>query len=90
MFSPKSKDVKYGTSCAPSILILFINMILLKESPELRNCDSYFFEFQPKLQKMLLATSLVTIPIMLLGKPLYLIYSRKRHFDVSFFVRFGL
>ncbi|KAJ3664947.1 hypothetical protein Zmor_000476 [Zophobas morio] len=80
MYSPVSTDVKYGTSCAPSILISFINMLLIKETVPRPGCDPYFFQFQPKLHKMLLIVSIITIPLMIFGKPLYVLYSRKQHF----------
>jgi len=59
--------------CAPSILITFINMVLLKDnekdSPE---CEEYMFAGQWFLQRLLLFIALVCVPWMLLAKPLVL------------------
>ncbi|GAB0092176.1 V-type proton ATPase subunit a [Sergentomyia squamirostris] len=65
--------------CAPSILIMFINMMLFKyEDSALENCNEFMFDFQKTLQIILVVLSLLCIPVMLLGKPLYILYQRKR------------
>ncbi|XP_044763110.1 V-type proton ATPase 116 kDa subunit a1 [Coccinella septempunctata] len=73
---------KLGTSCAPSVLIYFINMMLQKtqeapdagqsekKAPEDR-CDAYMFDFQHTLQVGLVVVALIMVPIMLFGKPLH-------------------
>lgn len=71
---------KLGTSCAPSVLIFFINMMLQKEqeAPDEglghtgdQKCDAYMFDFQPTLQVILVLIAVIMIPIMLFGKPLH-------------------
>jgi len=75
--------------CAPNLLITFINMMLTKEADvdlKLEAChvkndlnyDIYMFWGQPGLQKFLLLTAVLMIPIMLLGKPLYILYTRRQ------------
>ncbi|CAH0553359.1 unnamed protein product [Brassicogethes aeneus] len=73
------EHIKIGSSCAPSVLIYFINMMLMKEDEKNgEECDVHMFEFQPILQKILVFGSLICIPVMLLGKPLYIQFTRKR------------
>ncbi|XP_044259980.1 V-type proton ATPase 116 kDa subunit a1 [Tribolium madens] len=71
------KPVELGTSCAPNVLIYFINMMLFKatESPE--GCKDYMFEGQQTVQQILVFLSLICIPVLLLGKPLYIKCTRK-------------
>lgn len=58
-------------------------MMLFKSQEPQDGCDEYMFEAQPILQKALVAVALVCIPIMLLGKPLYIQYTRKNHKAVN-------
>lgn len=69
--------------CAPSVLIFFINMMLFKSQEPEDGCDEYMFDAQPILQKVLVFVALICIPIMLLGKPLYIQYTRKSHKAVN-------
>lgn len=55
------------STAAPSILIQFINMFLFP-SGETKS----FFSGQVPLQKFLLSVAFLCVPVMLLGKPLYL------------------
>ncbi|XP_017873207.1 PREDICTED: V-type proton ATPase 116 kDa subunit a-like [Drosophila arizonae] len=64
--------------CAPSVLIMFINMMLFKNTPPLAGCKEYMFESQPELQKAFVVIGLLCIPWMLLGKPLYIKMTRSR------------
>jgi len=75
--------------CAPNLLITFINMMLTKEADvdiKLDKChienglnyDIYMFMGQAGLQKFLLLSGVLMIPVMLLGKPLYILYRRKQ------------
>ncbi|KAG8230288.1 hypothetical protein J437_LFUL010191 [Ladona fulva] len=41
-----SKPLKYGTRCAPSVLITFINMVLFKENPHEKGCDPLMYPYQ--------------------------------------------
>lgn len=87
-----------GTRCAPSILVLFINMMLFKKTtPEDRpkelmteddetrqTCDEFMFEGQEILQKFFLAVAILCVPVMLFGKPLYVVcQNRKLKANVS-------
>ncbi|XP_017783238.1 PREDICTED: V-type proton ATPase 116 kDa subunit a-like [Nicrophorus vespilloides] len=77
-YGAQGTDYRVGTSCAPSILIMFINMMLFKEPTQHDNCDLYIFEFQPTLQMILVVVGVLCIPTMLLGKPIYIIIQRRR------------
>ncbi|KAJ8971707.1 hypothetical protein NQ317_006009 [Molorchus minor] len=68
---------KHGSSCAPSVLIYFINMMLLSSSDANEGCDVYMFDNQRLIQFVLVAAAFVCIPVMLLGKPIYIMCSRK-------------
>ncbi|XP_038216467.1 V-type proton ATPase 116 kDa subunit a1-like [Zerene cesonia] len=73
MFSGKSTDIKTGAGCAPLILILFIDMVLISTSkPVEEECDAYMFEGQEGFQRMLVIISLLCVPIILFGSPVYL------------------
>lgn len=68
-------DLRQG--CAPSVLIFFINMMLMKsptdeEVKKLLPCKPYMFDFQQTLQQILFGIAMICIPIMLFGRPLYL------------------
>ncbi|XP_023311452.1 V-type proton ATPase 116 kDa subunit a isoform X2 [Anoplophora glabripennis] len=74
----EKKDFIYGTRCAPSVLITFINMILNNKTPFEKEClTSDMFPGQIYLQRFLLACAFICIPWMLLAKPLYIMRSRK-------------
>ncbi|XP_075169064.1 V-type proton ATPase 116 kDa subunit a 4-like isoform X2 [Haematobia irritans] len=72
-------EAPYNSACAPSILIIFINMLLMKgpETPP-KGCDVWMFEYQDILQMILLTVALICIPILLAGKPIWLMMQRKR------------
>ncbi|SPP88009.1 V-type proton ATPase 116 kDa subunit a [Drosophila guanche] len=65
--------------CAPSVLIMFINMMLFKNTPPSKGCNEFMFESQPDLQKTFVIIGLICIPWMLLGKPLYIKFTRKNN-----------
>jgi len=72
------KNVVYGTRCAPSILITFINMVLNKETPYEKICEtSNMYAGQGGIQKFLLFCAFVCIPWMLLAKPIIIMRRRK-------------
>ncbi|KAJ0183763.1 hypothetical protein K1T71_000186 [Dendrolimus kikuchii] len=63
---------KRGSACAPQILILFIDMVLMKTTQPVNDgCDSYMFKGQKAFQTALLVIALLCIPVLLLGTPLY-------------------
>ncbi|XP_030369906.1 V-type proton ATPase 116 kDa subunit a [Scaptodrosophila lebanonensis] len=63
--------------CAPSVLIMFINMMLFKKPTELQGCDLHMYASQPEVERAFVMIALVCIPWMLLGKPLYIQMTRK-------------
>jgi len=73
--------------CAPNLLITFINMMLTKTADldlKLEKChtdlnyDIYMFRGQQAIQKFLLLTALLTVPVMLLGKPFFVLFKRRQ------------
>lgn len=63
--------------CAPSVLIMFINMMLFKSSPVPPGCDEYMFPNQSKIEMIFVVIAVICIPWMLIGKPLYIKFTRK-------------
>lgn len=63
--------------CAPSVLITFINMMLFKSTIMPEGCSEYMFEGQDVVQMVLLFTALLCIPVMLFGKPLFVLFSKR-------------
>lgn len=85
LFSAHPTDDKYSPTCAPSILNMFINMMLFKNSPaQFPQCDEFMFPHQEQIQTTFIIIALICIPWMLLGKPLYLMCSRRSHHEVGF------
>ncbi|CAH1109567.1 unnamed protein product [Psylliodes chrysocephalus] len=75
---PNDPVNKHGSSCAPSVLIYFINMMLMSKSDANKGCDVYMYEGQQSIQYVLVFGALICIPVMLLGKPLYTMVQRKK------------
>jgi len=79
-------EVRYGTHCAPSLLLTFINMFLLKDmnaggpgkGPGEEYCDGYLFDGQKGLQNFLLFVGVMCIPWMLIAKPALIFYQRRQ------------
>ncbi|XP_055923207.1 V-type proton ATPase 116 kDa subunit a 1-like [Eupeodes corollae] len=69
--------------CAPSVLIMFINMMLFKSTEPLKTCDEYMFESQHMVQLIFISIGLICIPWMLLGKPIYVKLTRKNQGHVK-------
>ncbi|XP_048004326.1 V-type proton ATPase 116 kDa subunit a 1-like [Leguminivora glycinivorella] len=68
--SPPS--VKEGQGCAPLVLILFIDMVLMSKSqPVAPECDAYMFGGQRTVQQSLLFVAVICVPIMLFGPPCF-------------------
>ncbi|XP_022130621.1 V-type proton ATPase 116 kDa subunit a1 isoform X1 [Pieris rapae] len=79
-FGSQEEDiVKSSGFCAPSILITFINMMLFKtdENPRTQ-CDPTMYPGQIGLQKFFVLVALVCVPVMLFGKPYYIMQERKK------------
>ncbi|XP_076042466.1 V-type ATPase subunit a family protein Vha100-1 isoform X2 [Oratosquilla oratoria] len=70
-------DVQHGSSCAPSVLITFINMVLMKkENEEGSVCSQYMYPYQYIIQMVMLIICVICVPIMLIPKPIIL---KKQH-----------
>jgi len=67
--------------CAPSILITFIGMMLMKYDKEpLPGCETvYMFGGQEGLQKFMVVIALLCVPVLLLGKPFYVRMQMKKN-----------
>ncbi|XP_029162435.1 V-type proton ATPase 116 kDa subunit a-like [Nylanderia fulva] len=77
LYNASSDDEGRRPGCAPSVLITFINMMLFKDAPVPAGCSQYMFEGQDILQKVLIFSALACIPVMLFGKPLFILCSSK-------------
>lgn len=49
------------------------------ESDPNAGCDSYMYEGQKLVQMILVVAALLCVPIMLLGKPLYIMLTKDKH-----------
>ncbi|KAJ0178913.1 hypothetical protein K1T71_005688 [Dendrolimus kikuchii] len=76
-YSTISEDQAYSQGCAPSVLILFINMMLFSSNEPEPGCKEFMFEGQGEIQRIFVLIALCCIPVMLLGKPLYLLSAGK-------------
>ncbi|XP_040567897.1 V-type proton ATPase 116 kDa subunit a 1 isoform X2 [Lepeophtheirus salmonis] len=72
----------WSEHCAPSLLITFINMMLMKQDkpdPKLealcQGKETYMFDGQRELQQVLLIFGLLMIPVMFFGKPIKILVS---------------
>uniref|UniRef100_A0A224X7A5 V-type proton ATPase subunit a n=1 Tax=Panstrongylus lignarius TaxID=156445 RepID=A0A224X7A5_9HEMI len=72
--------LKRSARCAPSVLIMFINMMLVKtpedkepDKPPEDKCDLFMYSGQHTVQLILLLLAVLCIPVMLLGKPMYIL-----------------
>ncbi|CAH2240393.1 jg3801 [Pararge aegeria aegeria] len=74
-----SNDPALGTSCAPSVLIIFINMMLLKGAKDKEPCKAMMYDGQDTIQKVFLAVAFLCIPVMLFGKPVYQLMAAKKN-----------
>ncbi|CAK9799058.1 V-type proton ATPase 116 kDa subunit a 1 [Anthophora plagiata] len=77
-------DPEHGPFCAPSVLITFINMVLFKPGTPLGDCNPWMYAGQQGFQNLLVIVALLCIPWMLLGKPLMMMYNRKKqHYQLN-------
>ncbi|XP_055906180.1 V-type proton ATPase 116 kDa subunit a 1-like [Eupeodes corollae] len=81
-YSAESEILSETPGCAPSVLIMFINMMLFKSTPPLEGCKEHMFEEQYYLQMGLVAIGLLCIPWMLLSRPLYIHFTRKNKIHI--------
>ncbi|XP_063634486.1 V-type proton ATPase 116 kDa subunit a 1-like [Cydia splendana] len=74
-----SRNVKESQGCAPLVLILFIDMVLMSTSqPVAPECDAYMFNGQQNVQRALLGVAVLSVPIMLFGPPCYAAQAAKK------------
>lgn len=85
VYGPKMEEQVNSPGCAPSVLIMFINMMLQSSTPALDGCDEFMFSFQKTLQQVFVLIAVLCIPWMLLGKPFFIMCTRKKHATVSEF-----
>lgn len=82
MYAPNN-PLKTSPRCAPSVLITFINMLLLKRGQPFEGCDEFMFPNQGTVQLVFVLVAFACIPVLLLGKPIYIICfhgnEKKRH-----------
>jgi len=79
----------YSEHCAPNLLITFINMMLMK-NPEVdvkmagchgdngMNYELWMYAGQRQIQTVLLVFGVLMVPVMLFGKPFYIMYNRRQ------------
>ncbi|XP_076292008.1 V-type ATPase subunit a family protein Vha100-2 isoform X1 [Lasioglossum baleicum] len=77
LYSAASGDHAYSPTCAPSVLITFINMILQGEATMAEGCSQYMFPGQAIVQYVCIGIAIVCIPVMLFGKPVYFLISKR-------------
>ncbi|XP_073816258.1 V-type proton ATPase 116 kDa subunit a1-like [Musca autumnalis] len=83
-YSAKSNILSDTPGCAPSVLIMFIDMMLFKSSEVLPGCEAKMFAGQRELEIILVVVALICIPWMLVGMPLYIRFTRQsnpQHLD---------
>ncbi|XP_048514628.1 V-type proton ATPase 116 kDa subunit a1 isoform X2 [Athalia rosae] len=72
-------DLLTGSRCAPSVLITFINMMLRQSSSDLDpRCSPTMFKGQDTVELIFILGALLCIPVMLLGKPMLILFNRRR------------
>uniref|UniRef100_A0A1B6MKV2 V-type proton ATPase subunit a n=1 Tax=Graphocephala atropunctata TaxID=36148 RepID=A0A1B6MKV2_9HEMI len=72
LYAPQN-ELKTSPRCAPSVLILFINMMLFKPGSPFEGCDEFMFPYQKETQMAFVLIAFLCVPIMLFGKPIYLL-----------------
>ncbi|CAH2991522.1 unnamed protein product [Chilo suppressalis] len=71
--------VQSSAYCAPSILITFINMMLFKTDDNTRpECADTMYPGQIGLQKFFVIMALMCVPVMLFGKPYFIMKEQKQ------------
>ncbi|KAH8311655.1 hypothetical protein KR044_007394 [Drosophila immigrans] len=73
-----TNKMPFSESCAPSILITFIDMVLFNTPKKpAEGCEVYMFWGQHFIQVVFVLVALGCIPVMLLGKPIKIMQARK-------------
>ncbi|XP_017077058.2 LOW QUALITY PROTEIN: V-type proton ATPase 116 kDa subunit a [Drosophila eugracilis] len=78
LFYGGHKPSPYNSACAPNVLITFINMMLLKDEENEEYCLSDMYPNERFVEYFLVFLALCMIPILLAGKPLYLLRRRRQ------------
>ncbi|EDW80571.1 uncharacterized protein Dwil_GK11491 [Drosophila willistoni] len=76
-YSAMSDNLADTPGCAPSVLIMFIDMVLFKSETVSAGCDATMYNGQKELETIFLVLALICIPWILLGKPLYIKFQRR-------------
>ncbi|XP_016940076.4 V-type proton ATPase 116 kDa subunit a 1 [Drosophila suzukii] len=76
-YSPTTDVEADSPGCAPSVLIMFIDMVLFKTETATPGCDVNMFPIQKTLEMIFLVVAILCIPWILLGKPLYIKFQRR-------------
>lgn len=76
-YGGKMEAQEFSPGCAPSVLILFINMMLFGSADVPDGCKEFMFDAQYMLQVILVLIAVLCIPWMLFGHPIYVLIHRK-------------
>ncbi|KAL7727759.1 hypothetical protein ACLKA6_008091 [Drosophila palustris] len=76
-YSAHATDVADSPGCAPSVLIMFIDMILMKTEVPSPGCMPSMFPVQRELETILFVVAIICIPWILLGMPLWITCKRR-------------
>ncbi|XP_046398900.1 V-type proton ATPase 116 kDa subunit a1-like [Ischnura elegans] len=79
-----ANPLEWGTRCAPSVLITFINMMMFKSMEYEEPCLPTMYPYQQEVQTVLVVVALLCIPFLLLGRPIYILIKRssaKKHHE---------
>ncbi|XP_046607212.1 V-type proton ATPase 116 kDa subunit a1-like isoform X1 [Neodiprion virginianus] len=91
LYAATNDDFSRGSTCAPSVLITFINMMLMSSSSDTtEGCSEFMFTGQGTVQYVCVFGALACVPVMLFGKPLYIITTRKKNQSASPVVSNGI
>ncbi|XP_011196486.2 V-type proton ATPase 116 kDa subunit a 1 [Zeugodacus cucurbitae] len=73
-------DNPHNSACAPSILITFINMVLFKDGTKdvAKGCNLEMYTGQMIVQYLLIFIAFSSIPVLLIGKPVYIHFEQKK------------
>lgn len=73
------KPAPFNSACAPSVLIIFIDMLLMKTTDDLDpKCNKTMYPGERTVEYILVFIALAMIPIMLVGRPLYMLRKQKK------------
>ncbi|EDW32169.1 GL10577 [Drosophila persimilis] len=73
------KSAPYNTACAPSVLITFIDMMLMKNTQlDDPQCKNEMFKGERLLEYVLVCVAFLAVPVLLAGKPIYLQRRQKK------------